>query len=541
MTDTWYARVSGQNAGYSLLVTRNAEFDLEPNESSTPLDINDVAGVLGYVSTFAEQNVEPDDFSAGSVLNNAIPGVTLSNPLGGTDVVAETASFGAPTGSLVFSPGPGNAAGWSDGADELRADFDNLTSFVSIDVGSDDSSDVGFLRAYDASNNLLQEVTSGSVATGGKETLTINRTSADIAYIVAAGLGGDVTPLDNLVFGALGSEDAYQIDGIAGQEIRFDAFLPGAGPHWFDNGLDTPGGSDLRLDLYEGFGAGALVASGIESIAYTPSQSGVYRLVVTSASGAGEYYLQRSSGPANRFDFGPASSAVQAEWIGVQRDVYDAATGYGWLGPNRALRLETHNGGNDLTGDAFQVAVGTFVVDVPDANYLVTLHFGQTNHQDDVRISIEGGAYVFTPQTNQVEVFKTSVRDGQLTIGFNGNFGIDDFVRVAGIEVVERPGNFARSDASGQASLSDSLTDAFATLPRAEVSTDFIGQRSSLPDSMARPPVDLALKGMVNEMGSDETAEWLVQRDAPLDEDRSLSTERTGVLIGEVLDDPLAF
>ena len=89
--------------------------------------------------------------------------------------------------------------------------------------------------------------------------------------------------------------------------------------------------------------------------------------------------------------------------------------------------------------------------------------------------------------------------------------------------------------------MSDSLTDAFATLPRAEVSTDFIGQRSSTPDSMARPRVDLALKGMVNELGSDETAEWLVQRDTPLDEDRLLSMERTGVLIGEVLDDPFAF
>ena len=105
--DTWYARVTGQDVQYSLLVTRDADFDLEPNDANTPQPLGDVKGVLGFVSTFSEQTAEPDDFADGTVLNNSFPGATLSNPVGGTPVIAETASFGAPTGNLVFSPGPG--------------------------------------------------------------------------------------------------------------------------------------------------------------------------------------------------------------------------------------------------------------------------------------------------------------------------------------------------------------------------------------------------------------------------------------------------
>ena len=295
LTDTWYARVTGDSTEYSLLVTRNAIFDLEPNGFASPQDINDFDGMFGFVSLASEQTVEPDSFNAGSILDNAIAGVTLSNPIGGSNVVAEFASFGAPTGDNVFSPGPGNASGWTEGFDELRADFDEPTSFVSIDVGSDDSSDVGYLRAFDQLGNLLEEVVSGSVSVGSSETLTITRPTDDIAYIIAAGVGSDITPLDNIVFGALGSEDAWLVSGVTGEPLRFDAFLPGEGPYWLDNGLDTPAGSDLRLELYEAFGSQALVASGIESLYYLPSQAGDYRLSVTSAGGAGEYFVQRTT------------------------------------------------------------------------------------------------------------------------------------------------------------------------------------------------------------------------------------------------------
>lgn len=62
-----------------------------------------------------------------------------------------------------------------------------LTDFVSIDVGSDDASDIGVLRAYDQAGMLLEEVISGSIGAGGSETISITRPTADIAWVIATG------------------------------------------------------------------------------------------------------------------------------------------------------------------------------------------------------------------------------------------------------------------------------------------------------------------------------------------------------------------
>lgn len=538
VADSWYLRVSGQDASYSLLATRNAEFDLEPNDPGTAQNIEGLAGVLGYVSTFSEQSGEPDDYNDGDVLDNVIPGVTLSNPVGGTTVNAATATFGAPTGTLVFSPAPGNASGWSDDADELRADFANPTSFVSIDVGSDDASDVGFLRAYDASDNLLEEVISGSVATGGSETISITRPTADIAYIVASGLGGDITPLDNLVFGTDGSEDNYLIDGIVGQEIRYDAFLPGEGPNWFINGLDTPAGSDLRLELFQAFGAGLSVATGINSIAYAPTLAGQYRLVVTSNGGAGEYYLERNAGSAQRFDFGTVSSPVQIDWVGVGADAYDAVKGYGWRGTTNNLSLVDDGVGNNVSRDYAQLAVGEFVVDVPDGDYLITVHFSESAHGDDVRIGIEGGSYVFTPATNQIEVFKTEISDGQVNIDLSGNLGLDEFVRIAGLEIVERTSNL--QDGSGGSeespeSLARDYGNAMRPESRSTLANDSVNQRPLDDDSLS-----LALSGMLDADTKDSVTEWQTSCNQTVHSEATLTSAQLGKLFEEIFKDPFA-
>jgi subtilisin family serine protease len=286
---SYFARLSGQDAGYSLLVTRDAEFDTESNDDlSLPQNVEGVAGVLGYASAESMGAVEPDNYAAGTVLNDLTPGVTLSNNLGG-NVFAASASFAAPTGSLVLAPGVNSAAGWSEGANEFRADFDQLTSFVSIDVGSDDSSDVAFLRAYSSSGTLLEQVTSGSISSGASQTIAITRNSADIAYVIATGVGSDITPLDNLVFGQPGSDDVYATTAVAGDVLDFAANLPAGGPLLFENELAGATGSNLLMELLDP--SGAVVTTDSTTISHTAAMSGEYLLRVSAVDSRGEYFI----------------------------------------------------------------------------------------------------------------------------------------------------------------------------------------------------------------------------------------------------------
>ena len=160
---------------------------------------------------------------------------------------------------------------------------------VSIDSGSDDSSDVGFLRAYNSAGTLLGQVISNSIPTGGSQTLTISRPTADIAYIIAAGVGSDITPLDNLVFGRPGTDDAYSVNLTAGQSVNVVATLPGAGPFQFDNQLDTPSGSALELELLDP--VGTVVASGSTGLSHTASVDGSYVIRAFTTMAQGEYFL----------------------------------------------------------------------------------------------------------------------------------------------------------------------------------------------------------------------------------------------------------
>ena len=299
--DDYFVRVAGEDVAYSLIVTRGADFDTESNEvTEAAQDITGTGGVLGHVSTSSSAVAEPDDYPAGDDISDGFDGVALSNN-GTGSVFAASASFGAPTGQNVFAPTPTGASGWQEGSNELRADFDSPISFVSIDVGSDDSSDVGYLRAFDSNGTLLAQVVSGSVTTGNSQTLAISRGSAEIAYVTAAGVGTDITPLDNLVYQKQGSDDFYRLTASAGQMINLTATLPGAGPFLFENGLDTPNGSALRMELSDP--NGNVVAMDDAAISYEATMAGDHQLRVFADEGGGEYFIQNGLGMIPSGDF----------------------------------------------------------------------------------------------------------------------------------------------------------------------------------------------------------------------------------------------
>jgi hypothetical protein len=144
-------------------------------------------------------NVEPDAFPAGTVLNNAFPGVTLratgdSGVLSNSNVLSLT-NPNATTGTRVFGDTSGSPASWGDGSfSYLRADFAATASMVLLDFAADDTSDSNpFLRAFNSANVMVASASAGLVPLGQPMTLTVS--APNIAYVTAS--WDDVHRVDN--------------------------------------------------------------------------------------------------------------------------------------------------------------------------------------------------------------------------------------------------------------------------------------------------------------------------------------------------------
>ncbi len=168
-----------------------------------------------YSASAAVFNVEPDDFTIGTVIDNRFPGVTLSvdgHPASNVQVLDGFSTFNgkniATTGTSVFGslpvfPTPSSPQAWAEGEGLLRADFHVWATSVSIDLIFTDD-DVGVLRAYNLAGDLLEEV---SLSGDGRPdalpdyaTAIILRPVGDIAYVTAGSPAGsgDSIFLDNL-------------------------------------------------------------------------------------------------------------------------------------------------------------------------------------------------------------------------------------------------------------------------------------------------------------------------------------------------------
>lgn len=149
----------------------------------------------------ATQRLEPDNYVRGTPLTNALPGAHLSIPeLPNVSVVAAISFNAASTGTQVI--GSGSGIQWGNGR-SLRIDFDQPTDFVSLDVISDGSSEMGTMTAFNSDGNVVATVTTLGLSTGRVQFMAIARESSDIAYVIAgAGVAGTEIHLDNLRVGA---------------------------------------------------------------------------------------------------------------------------------------------------------------------------------------------------------------------------------------------------------------------------------------------------------------------------------------------------
>jgi len=151
--------------------------------------------------------VDPDDFTDGTDISNAFPGITLSAIDGGSNVITTSSVFSqtsslASTGTQVFGHDGVFTQTWANGlVGDLRIDFIQATDFVSIDIISNNGFDPGFLQAFDSTGILLDSFTTqGDLGSGVSETATISLASADISYVIASGLSGNDVALDNMTY-----------------------------------------------------------------------------------------------------------------------------------------------------------------------------------------------------------------------------------------------------------------------------------------------------------------------------------------------------
>ena len=149
---------------------------------------------------------DADGYDNGTNISMAFAGVTLSSVGGysGLDGIVYAWGDGlASTGKNVFANNLSFQRQWYAGLTDgfaLRADFDQPANYVAIDIIGDDWGDYGVLNAYDSSDTLVGSALSRELVYSQVFRATVNRSSFDIAYIIAGGAASsqDTVHLDNL-------------------------------------------------------------------------------------------------------------------------------------------------------------------------------------------------------------------------------------------------------------------------------------------------------------------------------------------------------
>ena len=149
--------------------------------------------------------VEPDSFQTG-LFNNNVSGVRLDAI--GEDTTGNVGVFEDPnasTGIKIFKPYSLSVGRYVDAfrgnSQQLQVQFDNLTTYVSIDaIAVADNTDIR-LDAMAADGTLIKRFEKKGLVNGQKITMEIGTDTAQIASVIARGFNNSYIKLDNLRFG----------------------------------------------------------------------------------------------------------------------------------------------------------------------------------------------------------------------------------------------------------------------------------------------------------------------------------------------------
>jgi subtilisin family serine protease/fibronectin type 3 domain-containing protein len=141
-----------------------------------------------------------------------------------------------------------------------------------------------------------------------------------------------------------------------------------------------------------------------------------------------------------RLDFGTTTSPVADGYTRVlYSETYDSGVGYGWLPGGSRAGLDRYSA-DPLTRDFNYTPAGTFVVDVANGNYDVTVTLGDALQAHDRMGVFLEGTKVDTVSTAAgafaTDTYAVSVSDGQLTLLLEDLGGRDPYVMINGLEIV---------------------------------------------------------------------------------------------------------
>jgi PKD repeat protein len=153
--------------------------------------------------------------------------------------------------------------------------------------------------------------------------------------------------------------------------------------------------------------------------------------------------LLSSSPAAFHFDFGTAYSPVAAGYTQVLPVDYSAAAGFGWQDASTVTAVSRHTS-DALTTDFHRSTDATFLVDVPNGNYLVTPTLGDADYQRD-NVSVYGQGQLLasglTTAAGQFvsPTYQVDVTNGQLSLRFVDGGGATPRFALDGLDIVGAP------------------------------------------------------------------------------------------------------
>jgi PKD repeat protein len=420
----YYARVSGAAPGatYTLVATRAAAFDAEPNDTAaTAQVISGAGGVLGAVmpntpvaavAPAANANVDGNvnnsfpfnigGFGIPSMRYQQIYAASQFSAAGVIDALRfrqDAAYSGNFTATLDVKITLGYAARTPTTASTVFADnvgagtvtvLDGLVTISSTPSASsprpfDVVIDVANLFRYDPTQgDLLVDISlrnspaffipfdAVNEAQAAGITTRVYQTNVNAPTGQGAFAGGLVTRFDILQPG----EDWYAVDLAAGQEVRFTTSTPAGGPGEFGNLLNP------RIELYDP--AGTLVATGTplldnrnEVIGFVAPATGTYRVRLTGESNTvGEYFLGVNFNPAAADDVATTAEDTPVTIPVLANDGDDAALDPATVavaaGPAHGTVSVDAAGAITYTPDADFAGTDTFTYTVKDSGGLVS-------------------------------------------------------------------------------------------------------------------------------------------------------------------------
>lgn len=187
------------------------------------------------------QVLEPDDYTEGQHVNDVLTGVSLSAVGYGTadNRVGAVSASTASTGQRVLSyirAGTLLSWGteWNADSRRLRIDFDSPVAMLSLDAVAPNRDAYGRLEVYDSNDQLLARYTTQLLTNNHAETMTLIRSTPDIAYAIAGSTKDTSVVLDNLHIGpdstaTTDAMGAYAMQGLPAGQYHVQAIAPA---HW---------------------------------------------------------------------------------------------------------------------------------------------------------------------------------------------------------------------------------------------------------------------------------------------------------------------